>query len=394
MSAGDAAVVDGSTAPLDAGPSIDARPPVDAFVTPCTWSSVAPWRLTTPPGDQTLLDVAAVPTGFLVTTGSSNDPPHEPGRFVRRVGLRAALAERVALFPMPRGSFRGGVSLAVGPVSALAATWDEGGCMVRQLGLDGTPAASSALLSLRSCVGSFSTDLGFALFDRPGDSPAAVHTLDVTSSEIVSSGPDLEVLDGAVWWSRARLPDQSLLVVGMRAGVEPTSAVAQRLDAHGEPLSAIVDLPAFAAASRIRAVATSTGALVAWLEQPDGDPTSQERVLRVVAVDTEGRPRAAPILASVGPAYRDAGLSLAAIDAGVLVAYVESDPGDRFGRATRLVAMRLTEDGEPVERIVIAEASFARTPVLRVLGDDALLAFTASDEGIATQVFIAGLECR
>ncbi len=374
--------------PLDAARADAAS--VDAYVRPCRWQPGAPWQVTSPPGDQSLLDLAALPGGgFLVAWGSSNDPAPDPARHVRRIGLDGPLGDVVDVFDRPRGAFLGGMGLAVGPGRILASTWDDAGCLVRVLDPSGVPAAPAQPLALRSCVGVHATAEGFAIFDAPGDAPAALHSLALDGAAL-STGPTLDVLEGAFWWGRTRFDDGSSLVVGMQSGVEPTRASAQRIAADGAPLSAPVPLPGFVAASRVRVTAAGVGALVAWLEQPDGEPTSQDRIVRVVPVTPSGVPTGASQVVAEH-AYRDAGLSLAvARDGSVIAVYVESL--ERFGLETVLSAVRLDASGTPLERFVLARGETARSPVARAGDDGIAIAFTAPGPG-ARQVFVTSLVC-
>lgn len=383
---------DGGLSARDGGvPSVRDAGPDAAPRAPCVWWSVPPWQLTSPPGDQRHHDVLAVPDGFLVAYGSSNDPPAVPGRFVAHIDLEGPRATTV-LFGTARGTFLGGVGLALGARDVLAVTWDDAGCLTRLVTHEGRPLAEAAGVDRRSCVAPYVLEGAWAFFDRPGDAPASVVALDESGTRIVTDGEPMAVLEDAFWWTRVRHADGSMLVVGMSGGVEPTRAVAQRLEATGRPRSPPVELPAFGAASRVRAVATAMGALVGWLEAPDGDPTSQERELRVFPVDLDGRPLAEPRVVSTLPAYRDAGLSFASAGGDLWASYVESEPGDRFGRHTRLVALRLSDRGEPLERFTLAEGEFLRAPVVRAHDADAVVVYTSLVE-TANQVSVAGLVC-
>lgn len=375
----------------DAASTADAG--TDAALRPCTWRAGEAWQLTAPPGDQQLLDLVAVPGGdFVVAWSSANDPAPDPVRHARRIGLDGPVGTRTDVFDRPRGFFVGGVGLAVGPSSILASTWDEGGCLVRLLDHQGAPLAPVRTLSMQSCAGVHAIAAGgFALFDRPGDAPAALHVLDAEGA-LVSDGPVLSVLDAAFWWGRARLVDGTSLVVGMHDGVEPTHASVQHVGRDGVPIGEPIALPAFAAASRARAIALEGGALVAWLEQPDGDPASQDRDVRVMRVDADGRLVGEPRVVA-HHAYRDAGLSLVPTpEGGLFAVYVEST--EPSGIDTTLSAVRLDATGAPLETLSFPSGQLARTPVARASEAGIAIAFDGPDRGAGpTQVFVTSLTC-
>jgi hypothetical protein len=375
-------------------PILDARA-IDAARRPCTWEVVDPWQLTDGPGDQGLNDAIALESSFLVVTGSMNDPPPEPGRFVRRVSLEAPISERAELFGAPAGAFFGNVALAANDTGLAAFTWDDAGCAMRALSRAGEVLGSRVTLPIARCVGPVGTGDGFVLFDRPSEVAPSLHVLSADATRVLASSAPITILEDAFWWSRARLVDGSFVVASMHTGVSPTSASVQHLDARGEPLSDAVAMPPFEAASRVRLTTTRDGLLAAWLVQPDGDPESQERSLRVVPLDTEGRAVGLVQRPSAGIAYRDGGLSSAPLeDGGALYGFIEVAAGDRSGERTSVNVVRVDAGGGRVEERTLRGGSFQRSPVVRVRGTEALVSFTASLGGVPTQVFVGGLVCR
>jgi hypothetical protein len=378
---------------LDA-PSVDARA-TDAARRPCTWELVDPWPLTDGPGDQGLNDAIAIEGSFLVVTGSMNDPPPEPGRFVHRVSLEAPIGERQELFGAPAGAFFSNVALAANDAGLAAFTWDDAGCAMRGLSREGDVVGARVTLPIARCVGPIGTGDGFVLFDRPSEVAPSLHLLSADATRVLASSAPIAVLEDAFWWSRARLDDGSFVVASMHTGVSPTSASVQHLDARGAPLAEPVPLPDFEAASRVRLTTTRDGLLAAWLVQPEGDAESQERSLRVVPLDAEGRAVGLVQRPSRGIAYRDGGLSSAPLDdGGALFAFVEIDAGDRFGERTRVTVVRVDASGGRIEERTLRSGTFQRSPVVRVRGDEALVGFTANPAAGATQVFLGGLVCR
>ncbi|MBX7191140.1 MAG: hypothetical protein K1X94_03730 [Sandaracinaceae bacterium] len=389
---------DGAT--TDAGshdahaPSLDAPRLPDA-ARPCRYEVLAPWQLTHGPGDQGLHDILALESSFLVVTGSMNDPPPEAGRFAHRISTAAELGERELVFGAPVGAYFSNVGLARNDRVLLATTYDDGGCRAQSLDLEGHPLGPARTLAIARCAGTVGTGASFATFDRPGPEAPALHQLDEAASTIVSSSAPIEELRDAFWWSRVRLDDGTFVVAAMHDGVEPTRASVQHLDASGAPLAPPRDLPMFGAASRVRLTTTSRGLLAAWLEQPDGDPTSQERSLRVVPIDVNGQLLGPVQRPSSGIAYRDGGLSSVTAGDRVLYAFIEISAGDRFGERTSLVVAHTTALGERVEETRLDVRAFQRSPVIRVRGDEVVVGTTASgtDDG-RTQVFMAAMECR
>ncbi|MBX3269559.1 MAG: hypothetical protein KF729_04830 [Sandaracinaceae bacterium] len=373
----------------DAGAAPDAG--TDAGTRACAFVPVAPWQLTSPPGDQSLHSAATLRDGFLVAWGSSNDPPPVPGRFARRVTLHRPNGPAHELFGPARGPFLGGVGLAFGPRGGLATVWDGRGCRVRPLGLDGRPSGVEAPLPLDSCSGVHARSDGFGLFDRPGSGATRLHALG-RDGALTHTGPRIPLFDDAFWWAHVALGGDERLLLSMTPGVEPSGAQAGALAPDGTPSERVATLPPFGAASRLRAVGTRAGALVAWLENADGDPTSQERDVVVFPVDRAGEVLAPPRVVSSGVAYRDAGIALTAHGESVWLAYVEVEPGDRGGAAARLVLLGLDGEGALRSRHLLVEAPFVRTPIVRASDEGVLVAYQAHAE-VATQVFVSGLEC-
>lgn len=388
--------VDDASLATDARESVDAAEPtrLDAWSRPCEWRPVETWQLTDGPGDQGLNDVVALDASYALVTGSQNDPPAEPGRFVHRVTLRAPVGERQLLLGPPLGAYFSSVALARGGDRILATTWDDAGCRAHALSLEGSVMGETLTLPLPRCVGPIATDDGFAIFDRPGDTAPSLHTLSIDGTRLITTSEPIESLRDAFWWSRARLGDGTFLVAGMHDGVSPTSGTIQHLDRVGQPLGDPMAMPTFAAASRVRLTHANGVTLAAWLEQRDGDHDSQERALRVVPIDDGGRATGPVQTPSTGIAYRDGGMSSAAIASGFLFAFVESERGDRFGRRTSVVVVRTNLRGERQEEIRVSPGEYQRSPVIRARGDDALVAFTATNGGLPTNVWVGGIECR
>jgi hypothetical protein len=351
---------DVGVASSDAATPVDAHASgsVDGWSRPCAWEVVAPWQLTDGPGDQGLNDVTPIESGFAVVTGSLNDPPAEPGRFVHRVSLRAPIAERQALLGAPAGAYFASVGLARSGERIVASTWDDGGCRLRALSLDGVVTGDAFTLPLAQCVGLVATRRELVIFDRPGDEGARLHVLSSHGTRIATTSE-------------------------------------QHLDATGSPMSEPITLFEDTVASRVRLTHAHGNAMAAWLEAPDGDPDSQDRVLRMVRVD----PSTAEAIGTVqtpsgGIAYRDGGLSSAVIATGFVFAFIEITRGDRFGQDTSVVVVRTDWQGVRQQELRVGAGTFQRSPVIRVDGNEALVGFTASAGAAETQVFLGGIECR
>lgn len=361
------------------------------------WISSGPVALTEEPGDESILDAEWVGEGYLVGWMSSNEAG-DRARYGRLTfPSHGVLAETARIFDAP-APVSGGMGIAVWRDQIGAAAWDERGCAFRRI----LSADASSLGSVvryptprvGRCEGLIADAAGYSFVNRAFSAPSAGELTRVQPSGTLEAGRPLPIFDGDVsWWGRAVLGENVLLFATMRGGAAPSEAFAQRVDATGAPLGPVVPLPAFGAASRVALVGTPTGALVGWLESPDGDPDSQEREVRVFPTDSVGSALGPPLALPGVRAYRDAGWSMTRIGDEIFVVYVEPEVGDRSGERTTLKAARVRWDGAPIgEPLWLAEGRFLRHPVARTSGTEVLVAYTAF-AGVSHEVFVAELGC-
>lgn len=373
---------------FDAGPRRDAGDVTlpDAGPVGCdVWEPVAPVQISDQEGDNTPLDAEHTGPGYLVAWSTTN-PMRDRSRYATLTPLGGPVGERHVLFPPP-APVSLGTGLAVHDGAIAATQSDERGCRFRRvLAPDGSMVGAPRSMA-GVCNGLFAHSRGWTVFDRDA-STATLLQPDGTPSSTV----DAPVLDEVYWWTRVRQAENSYLIVGLIGGLDPFAIHIQRVDRAGASIGPPTVLMTPRSETRPRGVSTSEGALIGRLAPPLGEPDSQHTTMLLFPTDPNGVPSFTE-LEYEPTAYRDAGWGMVRIGDSIFLVYVEPEPGDRFGEATRLRALRIDERGELLEEpITIAEGRFLRNVLARTDGRELFVAYSASVPG-GTQVFGAGLRC-